>query len=286
MEIANNLIELNTLLLPHADKTIAVTPMRSDKEAEPIHPGIESMVNKCLALGDIVVMQYSPLEPLVKLLYGGTHNALIMDKNEMANYWKSASVAPDILYFVSVEDYVAEHLKELTIKDVLDIIDQIWIDEGWVVYEHQINVSKLFQSFLWLNRKIDGNNRLWKQDVIVNCNKDGYYKYISEQFSKKYCGCDYVVIDPVMTPEGVPYSQHQFYACSPQEVADLKEATNMISEVAIENLVEEAEKTTTTNFRVDYLSAHLVDERIFVEMRVKITGEGKERGPILLTGWK
>jgi len=314
MEIANNIVELNKLLEPHADKIITVAGMRSDKSAEPIHPGVEAIVNRCKDLGDVMVMGYSALEPVLQLLYG--ENVLnksygVFDKSEAIEYWNLASVTPDILYFISFEAYISEYLRELNVSDVLAAMDQIWVNEGWGVRSYstdlgpewgdiETKISKVLQSYLWLNRKIDGHNRLYKNDIIVNCSKDGYTKYITAKFAREYCGYDYEVIDPVLTPEGVPYSSQIEYHVDPvdgpQHLIDLGKAGDMITKVAIENLKSEIERIEPTSFRVDKITANSIEGKIFVEVLVTIVGLsykiiGEEemrttRGPFLLVGWK
>lgn len=299
MEVANNVLELNTILtsLGAENKTVVSTAARNDKKADEVHPGMLGLLNIARSMGDIIVMTYAPLGPMVEFFHGSTKvniSSDVFNKDEMVEYWNLASITPDILYFQSVED-MDKWLLDESKEDVLSHIDQVWADEGWEdlmgsddwwLTEDRIKIAKTFQCLGWLNRKIDGRDRMWKQDVVVHSNKDGYYRYINMQFMKKYCGYNYVLIDPVKTQEGIPYSQMEFRSASLEERVDLGKIVDMIPSTPVEKLKDKIEKIQPT-FRVKKVTSNIVEDRTFIEVLITIFDEDiGERGPYTLTGWR
>jgi len=295
MIIVYNLTELNEALAPYKDKVVVGGFYDGDFPA--LHPGTLAIAHRCNEIGDVSVMTCHTFRGIEPLVATGSYVVPSFEKEKLVGEWDSIPEKPDILYMQGDDEFFTAFLGGFTFEEALresdKILDIIETQYGAALETHRPHLRTACL-YIWTIRKVDGVSRLWPLDITVTSSKEGYRRLISKWYCE-YCGIGYDLIEPVLNPDGLPYSRHPNIACSEVENKLLGQVGPSIDSVNIEIYSANPDKYKATlvdviknidsSFEVSFLGLYNLNDDILVEVHIKITGEGNEKGPVIITRW-
>jgi len=188
----------------------------SRKQGADIHPGHEALITYSNTNFDLTVVNYWNSLELVYALFGGER---FLD--EIGNAWDSTGCynwceAHGVDYVISPDvGYSSIYLQSMGIDTVSDVmsarrwVDAVWEDNNYLAYEATKSQMSQYNSMLGCKTRVIIQN--WKTHLNCTCIsswKDGWPIFTACDYITKYTPENYIILDPIKSPDGLYYSSN------------------------------------------------------------------------------